>query len=401
MPTGVGGSPGQFRVQHRIHVEINAGIIMGSYEYVRFQTIDKPLDDEQLEFMNRQSSRAQISRVEFINEYHYGGFRGDAVEMMFRGYDIHILWNSYGTRNIMLRLNTGLPWSPDEFEEHFSDSEIQWLPDETGSGGVLKIVLSLEDHSGMMMPQQFDSFMSSLSTLRDQLEEGDPRVFYLAWLATCSDGDEDAYEPPVPAGLQTLTPALKELAAFLDIPDSLLAVAAERSPLQPSATPKTNPVDTWIAERSQTELQQIATQLLQDSTGTVRRKFLQQIRATACVDSWPVAQPSRTRAQLLEAMNILERQWRQQERDRAAEARRQKLEAMAANPAATIAKIFGLAANRTTVDYESAVSLLVELREALDPESAADVTCAAAAELRRQYPRARSLLTLLRSERFV
>jgi len=243
--------------------------------------------------------------------------------------------------------------------------------------------------------------MSSLSTLRDQLEEGDPRVFYLAWLATCSDGDEDAYEPPVPAGLQTLTPALKELAAFLDIPDSLLAVAAERSPLQPSATPKTNPVDTWIAERSQTELQQIATQLLQDSTGTVRRKFLQQIRATACVDSWPVAQPSRTRAQLLEAMNILERQWRQQERDRAAEARRQKLEAMAANPAATIAKIFGLAANRTTVDYESAVSLLVELREALDPESAADVTCAAAAELRRQYPRARSLLTLLRSERFV
>jgi hypothetical protein len=104
---------------------------------------------------------------------------------------------------------------------------------------------------------------------------------------------------------------------------------------------------------------------------------------------------------LLEAMNLLERQWRQQELDRAAEARRQKLEAMAANPAATIAKIFGLAANRTTVDYEAAVALLVELREALGLESAADVTCGAAAELRRQYPRARSLLSLLRSKGFL
>ena len=51
---------------------------MSEYQFVHFLAIDRPLDDEQLEFMEKQSSRAEITRREFTNEYHYGEFRGNA-----------------------------------------------------------------------------------------------------------------------------------------------------------------------------------------------------------------------------------------------------------------------------------------------------------------------------------
>jgi hypothetical protein len=54
-------------------------------------------------------------------------------------------------------------------------------------------------------------WMCSLLSLRDELLRGDTRPLYLDWLArvcNCNEevGDDDI-EPPVPAGLQTLTPA--------------------------------------------------------------------------------------------------------------------------------------------------------------------------------------------------
>jgi hypothetical protein len=42
--------------------------------------------------------------------------------------------------------------------------------------------------------------------------------------------DEDAVEPPVPPGLNALTPALETFVARFDVPRDLLAIAAERSP---------------------------------------------------------------------------------------------------------------------------------------------------------------------------
>ena len=35
---------------------------MSEYQFIYFLTIDRPLNDEQLEFMGRQSSRAAITR---------------------------------------------------------------------------------------------------------------------------------------------------------------------------------------------------------------------------------------------------------------------------------------------------------------------------------------------------
>lgn len=53
---------------------------MSEYQFVHFLAIDRPLNDEQLDFMQRQSSRAEITRWSFTNEYHYGDFHGNARE---------------------------------------------------------------------------------------------------------------------------------------------------------------------------------------------------------------------------------------------------------------------------------------------------------------------------------
>jgi hypothetical protein len=40
---------------------------MSEYQFIHFLAVDRPLRDEQLEFMRRQSTRAEITRWEFAN----------------------------------------------------------------------------------------------------------------------------------------------------------------------------------------------------------------------------------------------------------------------------------------------------------------------------------------------
>ena len=82
---------------------------MSEYQYVGFRAIDGPVSEENLEFMQRQSSRAEITPWSFDNEYHYGDFRGDAAEMLRRGYDFHLHYANFGDRKLMIRLPTGFP----------------------------------------------------------------------------------------------------------------------------------------------------------------------------------------------------------------------------------------------------------------------------------------------------
>ena len=75
---------------------------MSEFQFVAFRAIDLPVSDENLEFMHAQSSRAEITPWSFDNEYHYGGFRGNAEEMLRRGYDLHLHYANYGTRTLMI-----------------------------------------------------------------------------------------------------------------------------------------------------------------------------------------------------------------------------------------------------------------------------------------------------------
>ena len=44
---------------------------MSEYQYIEFLAVDRPLTDSELKFAEKQSTRAEISRWSFQNEYHY------------------------------------------------------------------------------------------------------------------------------------------------------------------------------------------------------------------------------------------------------------------------------------------------------------------------------------------
>ena len=82
---------------------------MSEFQRIAFRAIDGPVTDKNLEFMRRQSSRAEVTPWSFDNEYQWGDFRGDAYEMLRRGYDLHVHYANFGTRTVLIRLPNGLP----------------------------------------------------------------------------------------------------------------------------------------------------------------------------------------------------------------------------------------------------------------------------------------------------
>jgi hypothetical protein len=85
--------------------------------------------------------------------------------------------------------------------------------------------------------------LSAVVGVRSELAAGDLRSRYVAWLSAYGarerdegafgDEDEEVLEPPVPAGLGSLTAPQRALADFLRLDCDVLEVAAGASPVLP------------------------------------------------------------------------------------------------------------------------------------------------------------------------
>ena len=81
---------------------------MSAYRYYEFLAIDHPLSDKDMRALRNVSSRAQITSTSFVNEYHFGDFKGNLNEFMKRWFDLHIYLADWGTRQLMIRLSKRL-----------------------------------------------------------------------------------------------------------------------------------------------------------------------------------------------------------------------------------------------------------------------------------------------------
>src|SRR5580704_10466451 len=109
---------------------------MSEHQRVAFRAIDGPVSEKNLEYMQRQSSRAEITPWSFDNQYHYGDFGGNAEEMLRRGYDLHLHYANFGIRKLLIRLPHGLPDSQ-AAEPYLGKGLVQFLRDKGGRGGTL------------------------------------------------------------------------------------------------------------------------------------------------------------------------------------------------------------------------------------------------------------------------
>jgi hypothetical protein len=123
---------------------------MSEYQYVAFRAIDAPVREENLAYMERQSSRAEITPWSFDNEYHYGDFGGDAAGMLRRGYDLHVHYANYGTRTLMIRLPDGLP-DPEASKPYFTAACRMAIPAAQGDQG--RVARSIDGGPPLNSPQ--------------------------------------------------------------------------------------------------------------------------------------------------------------------------------------------------------------------------------------------------------
>jgi hypothetical protein len=369
---------------------------MSEYQFVHFLAIDRPLDERQLGFMEQQSSRAEITPLEFANEYQFGDFHGNAREMLRRGYDIHLHYANFGVRRLWIRLPAGLPCDRRTFNAFRVEHCLEWIADKKGHGGILEI--EPEADAGTFEEDLFDidELLPIIAPIRELLIGGDLRSLYLAWLA-CSYDDE-AMEPPVPAGLGKLPPAMKAMAAFYELSDDVIAAAALCSPPAPKSTDAAQRLKDWIAKQGQNELRELVGRLLGGDAAATRSETLARIRDEAGAGAWPLAEPTRTLAQLRESATRLGDQRLEREKQAGDRARRKRLAAIAADPSKSIATVEELVKERSVRSYQEAARQLADLREALGPEIGPARARAAAEKLRRENPTLRGLIGAFRKQ---
>jgi hypothetical protein len=260
---------------------------MSEYQYYEFAAVDRALTPRQQAELRSRSTRATITAGSFINEYHWGDLKGDPLAWMQRYFDAHVYSANWGQCRLMLRLPVS------SLDRSMLDACVRRRAGRTSprfeqaleasiSGEHCILCFSFNDERGDLERfwSQTDGpgWMARLLPLRDELLRGDLRPLYLGWLArVCADEcDDDDIEPPLPAGLATLTPAQQALAEFLELDPDWLHAAAAASPQQaPAADPE---YAAWLAAQSLASLRARVQLLLegrgQEAERSARQAFL-------------------------------------------------------------------------------------------------------------------------------
>jgi hypothetical protein len=375
---------------------------MSEHQLIAFRAIDGPVSGEDLEFMRRQSSRAEVTSWAFDNEYNYGDFRGNVAEMLRRGYDLHVHYANFGVRKLMIRLPNGLP-DPGAAAPYLDDEFVSFEEDKKGPGGILRIQPCYEP-GDLDDIWEFDTLVEKLLPLRGEIMDGDLRPLYLAHLAVACDFNHDPdeeQEGPVPAGLGRLTPAQRALAEFYGLDDALLAAAARGGPALPERGGAGASPDAWLRGLPEAKKDAWLARVMADAQSAVRRELIAEFRKSQGVSSWPTARLGRTVAALQAAAEEVAREAAQKKAAAAARKRAKQHAAMAADPARTLREVDELVAQRGGDSYRQAAELLAELREALAGGPQADLPEKQARALKEKHPTLRLLTSELKRKGFL
>jgi hypothetical protein len=376
--------------------------MMSEYQYVAFRAIDGPVSEKNLEYMNRQSSRAEITPWSFDNEYHFGDFRGDAVEMLRRGYDLHWHYANFGTRILMIQLPHGLP-DPEAAKPYFDEEGLHFLKDKQGPGGILSIE-PFHEPGDLEDIWEFDDLLQRLVHLRAEILDGDLRPLYLAHLAIACDGNhdpEETKEAPVPGGLGKLTDAQRALAELYGLDEGLIAAAARGSPALPARGDVRKLYAEWLEHQPEATKNSWLSELLADSHSTIRRDMLAQFQESRKTPSWPTERLDRTIAELKSAATEIRAEASRVAATKAARERAKRLAGMAADPTRTLRETEKLVAQRSRDAYQQVATLLADLREALSGSDRVGLAEQQAQKLTKNNPTLKMLTSELRRKGFL
>jgi hypothetical protein len=340
---------------------------MSEYQYYEFLAIDRPLSARQIQQVRQFSTRADISATRFVNEYHWGDFRGDPDRFLREWFDVMVYFANWGTRRLMLSLVA------DAVDPGWREYEVETGLEMRKKAGDGKVLLDFWSEMEEPEYEEWDEgWMVSLAPIRAELLAGDLRPLLLGWLAGLNDVDaeeleEDAPSPPILAGLGELTAVQQTLCKFLRVDSDLLAVAADQSPPITSADAG---FAKWIAALPQAEKDRALAAMASGSDPQAGAILLRRFRKTIQPDSLariPIKQLLQKSQSVREAREAARRERAAQERARqlaqAQAAREKHLAALEAEQPRAWREIEQNIALRQGKAYDQAVTTLNDLRD--------------------------------------
>lgn len=340
---------------------------MSEYQYYEFQAIDHPLTPSQMRELRGYSTRATITPTRFVNEYHWGNFKGDPTVWIEKYFDAFFYLANWGTRDFMLRLPRRI-LDIEEVRRYCRGASA--AARRKGEWVILEFH-SEDDEGGD--GDDGDAQLSALIPLRADLARGDQRCLYLAWLRCVQGGEfeDDAGEPPVPAGLRALTGPLRAFAEFMRIDGDLIAAGAEGSRDEEDSIPREE-MERWIRSLPDTE----RTRMLLEAAVRGRHpqaELLKKFRDAQGPEQGRTVK-ARTVAQLLKAAKERAEARKHGEKERAERqrvrreqearaARERHLSDLAKRGVEAWAEVDQLIATKQPKKYDEAVALLCDLRE--------------------------------------
>lgn len=385
---------------------------MSDSHIVRFRAIDRPLNEKQLKFMKRQSSRADISEWTFDAEYN-SSFRGDVDAMLQNGYDIFLQMSDYEGRNVRIRLPNGLPFPAQLLAKYLDADGVKWIQDNEGKGGVLSLSPMLENV--YWLESDGEEYLDALAKLREMLLAGDLRGLYFVWLCGAiseNDDPEESKEPPVPHGMGEFPSDVAELLSLFEHDPLLVSAAGIGIPKFEARKSDAGQIGEWVASLTDQRKVAIIERLLGEDPSVVKAELMAEIRDTQKGIVWPTESPTRTLADLLEQCEVLltiedekNKKAKAAEAKRAAEKaekeRQKRIAEIKADPRSWLEKAAELVSLRGRESYYEAAEIVADVREAVGGEKGREMASTFAAELVKNNPTLSVLKSAMRKKGLV
>jgi len=334
---------------------------MSEYQYYEFRTIDSPLTAIQKETLSSISSRARVTSHTASFVYNYGSFHGDAEKLMTDCFDAMLYVSNWGSKRLIFRL-------PPELMDMkllgtFSVSEEIDRRMTRDKKYVLLEFDFQEEEPGNWI--EGDGWLDDLIGLREELLQGDLRGIYLAWLKAAETAflidniDADTLEPPVPEGLNDLSPAQQALVQYLEINEAMIAVAAQKSGPQQKNDALENHID-------KLPLSEQIDYLIRLSRGEnnlsvlLNRRLLQLAGQKAQTGD---NTDQRTISALVEASKVWHEEKKKEDQRQAELVRQQEIEALLPKENSVWREVDSYIKEKNAGAYKNAVKLLIDLRD--------------------------------------
>jgi hypothetical protein len=352
---------------------------MSEYQYYEFVAIDRPLSPDQQRELRGITTRATITSTRLVNEYEWGDFKGDPLELLEKYFDAHLYYANWGTRVLMFGFPIHLV-DVDALSAYVDDEFVRVI--ERGNRVIVELWESEGDGAyGESEPPQ----LSDLISLRGDILAGDFRCLYLAalkglgiWIDEIEldeDVDEESnLEPPLPPGLSQLSAPLEALIDFLEIDEDLVEVAAEGSPPLPSSELTNEALERWIRRLPEGEKDSYLLRVARGEINIPNELRLRFVTEQHAGSTRPVPPPRRQVATLIgraerlraerRAAEIARREAEEaQQREKIARERAAHLERLRGNEQQLWGQAEALAMRKTPGDYDRAILLLRDLRD--------------------------------------